>query len=99
AMNLDALIARARAATVDRAEAERYVRELERWARPAPRRWVPWLAAGLAAAAIAIAVVRLAGRAEVAVAAVAPVQVGDRVTIVAEPAAAYRLVRAGADDT
>jgi hypothetical protein len=75
--DLDALIARARDATVDREAAERYVRELDRGARPvtARRRWVPWLAAGLAAAAV-VAFVMLRGGDEAG--ALTPVQLGDR---------------------
>ncbi|HEX3473867.1 MAG TPA: hypothetical protein VHT91_02435 [Kofleriaceae bacterium] len=57
--DLDRLIERARSATVDRGEAERYVRELDRWAQPTPaprRRWVPWLAAGAAAVVVVLVV-------------------------------------------
>jgi hypothetical protein len=90
---LDAAIATARTATVDRAAAERYVRELERWAgRPAPRRRWPWLAGGAASAVVAAAVALLVlGRR-------APepraIQVGAQVAVVAAPDTAYRVVRA-----
>ncbi|MEO7733377.1 MAG: hypothetical protein ABIY55_20615, partial [Kofleriaceae bacterium] len=92
--DLDALIARARSATVERGAAERYVRELDRWARPAraPRRWVPWLAAGLAAAAIVVALWPRT-------ASIAPVRIGDHVAIVADGSTAYRVARADADAT
>jgi hypothetical protein len=98
-IDLDALIERARSATVDRAAAERYVSELERRERavPRPRRWVPWLAGGLAAAAAAAAALRLwpdpphpPG---------APVAISDRVTVIADPDTVYHPAHTGADDT
>jgi hypothetical protein len=95
---LDALIDRARSATVERARAERYVRELDRWARAvpvrAPRRWVPWLAAGVAAAAAMLVALWWRGDA-----AIAPVQIGDQVAILAAPGTAYRVVRSDAAGT
>jgi hypothetical protein len=96
--DLDALVTRARNATVDRAAAERYVDELDRWARPAarPRRWVPWLAASALVAAAAIALVLWRGQHDEPVTAV---WIGDQVAIVAAPATGYRVVRAGPDDT
>src|SRR4051812_32120613 len=96
---LDALIERARSATVDRAQAERYVRELDRWARPvparAPRRWVPWLAAGVAATAAVLVALWWRG----AAAPGTPVQIGDQVAILAAPGTAYRVVRSDAAGT
>jgi hypothetical protein len=90
--DLDRLIERARSANVDRGEADRYVRELDRWARSAPaappRRWVPWLAGGLAAAAAVLVVLWWRGGA-----AIAPVQIGNQVAILAAPGTAYRVVR------
>lgn len=96
---LDTLIERARSATVDRRVAERYVRELDRWARPEPpaRRWVPWLAAGFAIAAAVIAVLRWPSSTPSV--ADMPVRIGERVAIVAAPETAYRVVRADAEGT
>ena len=90
---IDRLVECARSAEVDRAAAERYVAELDRWARPAPpaRRWVPWLAGGLAAA---VALLALWWRGGAALERPAPVQIGDRVAIVAAPGAVYRVMRA-----
>ena len=99
--DLDHLVARARTAPVRRATAEAYVRELERWARPASpsRAWLPWLAGGLALAAVAVlAIVATRGPAPRPLAA-APVQVGDRVAIVAEPGTSYRVVAATESET
>lgn len=97
-LDLDALIDRARSAAVDRGEAERCVRELDRWAgrapEPASRRWVPWLAAGAAAAAAVLAV--LWWRGDAAIDPGAPVQIGDRVAIIAAPGTGYRVVRSDA---
>jgi hypothetical protein len=93
--DLDRLIERARSATVDRGEAERYVRELDRWARSAPtappRRWVPWLVAGVAAAAAVLVV--LWWRGDAAIAPATPVQIGNQVAVLAAPGTAYRVVR------
>jgi hypothetical protein len=89
------VIARARAATVHRAAAERYVGELDRWARPAPqpRRWVAWLTTGGAAVVAAVVVALwIAGRAPSET--LTPVRIGDRVAIIAAPASVYRVVRA-----
>src|ERR1044071_7023661 len=96
--DLDALIERARSATVDRAAAERYVRELERRGRVAPRSrwWLPWLAGGLAAAAAAIVLwlwpepSRLLGEL---------VAISDRGTVVADPDTEYHVAHGGVDDT
>jgi len=96
--DLDGLIERARSATVDRGAAERCVYELERRERvaPRPRRWLPWLAAGLAAAAAAIVLwswrepPRPLGEV---------VAISDRVTVVADPDTVYRVAHSGADDT
>jgi hypothetical protein len=98
-VDLDAMIERARDAAVRRDIAEAHVRELERWtARSAPRRWLGWLAGAAAAtavaAALAMVVARRAGAPDVA-----PIRIGDRVALVAEPGTAYRIVRAGGDDT
>jgi len=95
---LDALIERARGATVARDAAERYVRELDRWARPAApvRGWVPWLAAAVAIG-IAIAAVGIGRSGRVPTE--AAVQIGDRVAIVPAADTAYRVVHADADDT
>jgi hypothetical protein len=99
--DLDALIERARSATVERSAAERYVRELEirerERAAPRPRRWVPWLAAGFAAAAAVVALLWLRGGAPGELG--APLPIGARVAIVAEPGTSYRVVRADADGT
>jgi hypothetical protein len=95
---VDRLVDRARTAVVDRAAAERCVDELERWARPqaAAPRWVPWLAAGLAAAAtIALALWWRAGALERP----GPVVLGDRVAIMAAAGTVYRVIRAEAGDT
>lgn len=97
---LDGLIERARAADVNREAAERYVRELDRWARPAVRphrRWLPWLAAGVAAAAVVVLAVLWWSSSQAAP--WVPVRIGDRVAIVADPATAYRVVRADAGET
>jgi len=97
--DLDRLIERARAADVNRDAAERYVRELDRWVRPVvrpQRRWLAWLAAGGAAAAAVVLAV-LWGASPVAVP--LPVRIGDRVALVADPATAYRVVRADAGET
>lgn len=98
---LDHLIEQARAATVDRDAAERYVRELDRWARPAEppvRRW-RWLVlgvgAGLAAAAVALLVVWPGAPA----ADLAPVRVGPQVAVVADPDSLYHVVRTSHDAT
>lgn len=94
--DLDALIERARGASVDRAAASRYVRELDRWAQPPvrPSRAPLWLAFGVAVAAAATVVLvwpRGAAR--------APLFVGDRVAVVAAPDTAYRVVQASAGET
>jgi hypothetical protein len=95
---LDAVIDRVRRATVNRAAAERYVRELDRWAGHEARgRRVPWFAAAcVVAAALAVA---LWPRGEAPREAVAPVWLGERVALVAEPATAYRVVHADAATT
>lgn len=97
--DLDALIERARSATVDRAAAERHVRELERQgqAAPEPRRWLPWLAGGLAAAVAAAVVLWLWP--EPPGSPGAPVAIGDRVTVIADPDTVYHPAHTGADDT
>jgi hypothetical protein len=96
--DLAALIERARGASVDRTEAERYVRELERWARPVPqpRRWSSWLVPAVAAAAAVAVVVLWLGQ-SAPVAARLPIQIGDRVAIVAASGTAYRVVHADRD--
>lgn len=86
---LDSLLATARAATVPADVAQRRVAELERWARPQPR--APWWRAGLlvfAGAAAAAAGLWLWWRA------VPPpiVPLGDRVALIAEPGAQYRVL-------
>lgn len=86
---LDSLLATARAATVPADVAQRRVAELERWARPQPR--APWWRAGLlvfAGAAAAVAGLWLWWRAT------PPpiVPLGDRVALIAEPGAQYRVV-------
>lgn len=95
---LDDLIARARAADVDRAAASRYVRELDRWARPmaAPRRW-PWLLLPVFAGALVLVLWRAGDRAPSS--ADLPVQIGDRVAIVAAPETQYRVLSAERDET
>jgi hypothetical protein len=96
--DLDRLVGIARAAAVPRAEADAYVRDLERWARTRPVRriWVPWAVAAFAfAAALAIVVVRAPGGDD----SITPTAIGDRVAIVAAPAARYRVAEAGADAT
>jgi hypothetical protein len=103
--DLDTLIERARSAAVHRADAERYVREIERRAQDSarPRRWVPWLAAGLAAAA-AVAALLLWGKGRdrgpgQPGEAIALRALSNRVTIVAEPDTVYRVERAGSEST
>ena len=98
-MNLDQLVDRARGLAVRTDVAETYVRDLDRWARPerTRRTWIPWLATGLATAA-AIVVFALWSRATPAMLAM-PVQVGDRVTIIAEPGTSYRVVAASDAET
>jgi hypothetical protein len=98
-VNLDQLVDRARGVTVRTDGAEAYVRDLERWARPEPTRraWIPWLVTGFATAA-AIVVVLMWSRPAPGVVAM-PVQVGDRVTIVAEPGTSYRVVAASPTET
>lgn len=99
--DLDALIERARHTNVDHSEAERYVRELDRWARPAPEspphRWGPWLAAGFAAAVVALVVMRWRG--DAAIEPRTPVRIGDHVAILAAPETEYRVVRSDAAGT
>lgn len=103
--DLDHLVERARRAEVRSDAADAYVRELERWARPARAAPLRWLVPGIAAAAvaaIAIAIVwpRAAGpNVPAAAVASAPVRVGDRVAIVADPGTEYRVVAATADET
>jgi len=89
---VDHLVECARNAVVNRAVAERYVQELDRWARPGPpvRRRVPWLAAGLAP----VVVLALWWRSGPALEPTAPVQIGARVAIVSAPGTLYRVVRA-----
>jgi hypothetical protein len=99
---LDTLIERARGASVDRAEAERYVRELDRWAQPVPRprRWVPWLAPAVAVLAFVVVLLHLAQNSGLPPPAQRlPVLIGDRVAIVAAPGTAYRVVRADRDSS
>src|SRR5262245_51428020 len=100
--DLDTLIERARGASVDRAEAERYVRELDRWAPPAPgpRRWVPWLLPAVAILAFVVVLLNLhQNSAHPPLAPRLPVLIGDRVAIVAAPSTAYRVVRADRDSS
>lgn len=95
-LDVDALIHRARGATVRRDVAETYVRELERWTSRRPARsWRAWALAAAAAAGAAIVVLMLRGGAS----ALTPVRIGDRVAIVVEPGTSYRILRAGPDDT
>lgn len=103
--SLDKLVDRARETTVRRDVADAYVRELDRWARPEPQRraWIPWFAAGLAAAtAVAIVLwVRPTGPSTIGALATAPapVQVGERVAIIATEGTAYRVVAASNGET
>src|SRR5215468_6068321 len=94
--DLDALIERTRSATVDRSAAERYVGELERRERAAPRsrRWLPWLAGGLATAATVVVALWLWPEPPGA-----PEPIGDRVTIIVDPDTVYSRAHIGADDT
>jgi hypothetical protein len=98
---LDQMIEHARAATVDRDAAERYVRELDRWARPAvPAPLWRWLmlgaGAGLAAAAIALVVI---GWPRATDDDLAPVRVGPQVAVVADADSLYHVVRTDHDAT
>jgi hypothetical protein len=97
-VDLDAMIRRARNAAVRRDVAEAHIRELERWTvQSEPRRWPAWLAvaaAGAVAVALAVMVVRGDGSPDIA-----PIRIGDRVALVAEPGTSYRIVRASGDDT
>jgi hypothetical protein len=95
-VDLDALIQRARGATVRREVAEAYVRELERWtSRRKTRPWRAWaLATAAAAAAATLVLVLRADGPELT-----PVRIGDRVAIVVEPGTSYRIVHASPDDT
>jgi hypothetical protein len=87
--------------------ADAYVRELARWAAPAPRRWLPWLVAGAAAAAaVAFALwprgtqtIEIAVRPVHVDVAAAPIAIGERVAIVVEPGTAFRVLRADHDET
>jgi hypothetical protein len=107
--DLDTLVERARTATVRAGPADAYVREVERWAAPAPKRWLPWLvtAATAAAAVIAIALwphdtqrIEIAVRpVHVDLPATPPIAIGDRVAIVVEPGTAFRVIRAAGDET
>lgn len=86
---LDSLLATARAATVPADVAKRRVAELERWARPQPR--APWWRAGLLVATgalVATAALWLWWRAT------PPpiIPLGDRVALIAEPGAQYRVL-------
>lgn len=99
--DLDTLIERARSASVDRAEAERYVRELDRWARPVPRpqRWVPWLVPAVAVLAFVVVLLCWPGQSAPVVASRLPIWIGDRVAIIAAPGTAFRVVRADRDSS
>ncbi|MGE0550309.1 MAG: hypothetical protein AB7O24_03700 [Kofleriaceae bacterium] len=98
--NLDALIQRAREATVRHDIAEGYVRSLDQWAQraqtSAPRRWLPWL---VTAVAIAAAIVALAIRRPQATVVATAVRLGDRVAIVADADTVYRVARAERETT
>ncbi|HSR97472.1 MAG TPA: hypothetical protein VLM79_10500 [Kofleriaceae bacterium] len=111
-VDLDAVIRRARSATVRRDAAEAYVRELERstdgssdlgWSRtPDELRRPSWLAPTLAIAAVVVVVSLAAGllltpRGQPPP--LAAVRIGERVAIVAEPGTVYRIVRASGDET
>src|SRR5262249_56220205 len=61
------------------------------------RGWVPWLAAGVAAAAAVL--VALWWQGDAAIAPRAPLQIGDHVAILAAPGTAYRVVRSDAAGT
>jgi hypothetical protein len=107
--DLDTLVDRARRATVRASAADVYVRELARWAVPAPRRWLPWLVAGATAAAAVVAIVvwphdtqtiEIAVRpVHVDAPAAAPIAIGERVAIVVEPGTSFRVIRADAGET
>jgi hypothetical protein len=110
-VDLDAVIRRARSATVRRDAAEAYVRELERstdesreqsWSRtPDELRRPSWLAPTLAIAAVVV--VALAAGLFLTPHSQPPpraaVRIGERVAIVVEPGTVYRIVRAGGDET
>jgi hypothetical protein len=98
---LDQLIDRARAARVADDDAREYVAQLGRWARvePDPRRaWPWWLGGGLALATAAAIVLLVIGRTNDATEAT-PVQIGDRVAIVAAPDTIYRVAATDAQHT
>src|ERR1051325_494526 len=105
--DLDTLVERARGATVHAGPADAYVRELARWAAPAPKRWLPWLVAGAAAAAAVTFALwpRDTQTIEIAVrpvhidVAAAPIAIGERVAIVVEPGTEFRVLRASDDET
>jgi hypothetical protein len=96
--DLDTLLQTARTAQVSQTSADAYVRELERWARPRRpvRSWLAWATAGVAAAA-ALAVYVL--QAPVPQPRAVPIGIGDRVAIVAAPAAKYHVALATAQET
>src|SRR5206468_6669398 len=94
---LDTLLRTARDAEVSREAADAYVRELARWARPAPRRaWLPW---AIAATTAAVAAVLLIVVRPAQVRDVESIAVGERVAIVASPGARYRVIAATPDQT
>jgi hypothetical protein len=99
--DLDKLVHRVRDATVSRAAADTYVRELARWAEPPRRSW-PVFAAGFAFAAAAAAIALLlwpTPRESAPATVAAPVRIGERVAIVADPGTSYRVVAATSDET
>jgi hypothetical protein len=97
--DLDGLVQNARDVAVRADAADRYVRELERWAPPVVSRRPWWLvgagAAVAAAAIVALVVVRRPGSEQP----LAPVRIGDRVAIVADVGTSYRVLDATADET
>ncbi len=103
APSLDTLVARARAVGVRPGPAEQCVADVLRLARvsaPAPRfRWLVPVLAGCALAATGAAVVALMTRTDAPVVAASPVWVGDRVAVMPEGAASYRVVEAGGEGT
>jgi hypothetical protein len=97
--SLDTLLARARDASVRSDLAAARVAELDRWARTEHAR-SRWLSFGVGLAAAALVAVVIAWRAwPGAGGAGSPIQVGDRVTIVAEPHTRYRVASSTEDRT